>query len=60
MAGRQDTLFEVELADKTAMYLDVLQEIGHKAFAASTDAPMKKRIKKCYQTVYNWSGARKT
>ena len=29
MVGRQDALFEVELADKSRNVLDVLQEIGH-------------------------------
>ena len=53
MAGRQDTLFEVELADKTRNVLDVLQEIGHMPLPPYIDRPDEEADQECYQTVYN-------
>ena len=53
MVGRQDALFEVELADKTRNVLDVLQEIGHMPLPPYIDRPDEEADQECYQTVYN-------
>ena len=53
MVGRQDTLFEVELADKSRNVLDVLQEIGHMPLPPYIDRPDEEADQECYQTVYN-------
>ena len=53
MVGRQDTLFEVELADKNRNVLDVLQEIGHMPLPPYIDRPDEEADQECYQTVYN-------
>ena len=53
MVGRQDTLFEVELADKSRNVLDVLQEIGHIPLPPYIDRPDEEADQECYQTVYN-------
>jgi len=53
MVGRQDALFEVELADKSRNVLDVLQEIGHMPLPPYIDRPDEEADQECYQTVYN-------
>ena len=53
MVGRQDALFEVELADKNRNVLDVLQEIGHMPLPPYIDRPDEEADQECYQTVYN-------
>ena len=53
MIGRQDTLFEVELTDKSRNVLDVLQEIGHMPLPPYIDRPDEEADQECYQTVYN-------
>ena len=50
MVGRQDTLFEVELADKSRNVLDVLQEIGHMPLPPYITEKLKDKDR--YQTVY--------
>ena len=50
MIGRQDALFEVELADKSRNVLDVLQEIGHMPLPPYIDRPDEEADQECYQT----------
>lgn len=53
MLGRQDALFELEIADKSTALLDVLQQIGHMPLPPYIDRPDEDADQERYQTVYN-------
>lgn len=53
LVSRQDSLFELELCDKNAALLDVLQQIGHMPLPPYIDRPDEDADKERYQTVYN-------
>ena len=53
MIGRQETLFELEIADKSTALLDVLQKIGHMPLPPYIDRPDEDADQERYQTVYN-------
>ena len=53
MLGRQDALFELEIADKSTALLDVLQRIGHMPLPPYIDRPDEDADQERYQTVYN-------
>ena len=53
MLGRQDALFELEIADKSTSLLDVLQQIGHMPLPPYIDRPDEDADQERYQTVYN-------
>lgn len=53
MTGRQDALFELEIADKSTALLDVLQQIGHMPLPPYIDRPDEDADQERYQTVYN-------
>lgn len=50
--GRQDALFELELAEESA-WLDVLHKVGHMPLPPYIDRPDEESDKERYQTVYN-------
>ncbi|MCI7352509.1 MAG: tRNA preQ1(34) S-adenosylmethionine ribosyltransferase-isomerase QueA, partial [[Actinobacillus] rossii] len=53
MIGRQEALFELEIADKSTALLDVLQKIGHMPLPPYIDRPDEDADQERYQTVYN-------
>ena len=53
MLGRQDSLFEIEIAEKQTALFDVLQQIGHMPLPPYIDRPDEKADQERYQTVYN-------
>ncbi len=53
MIGRQEALFELEIADKSTALLDVLQQIGHMPLPPYIDRPDEEADQERYQTVYN-------
>jgi len=53
MLGRQDALFELEIAEKSTALLDVLQKIGHMPLPPYIDRPDEDADQERYQTVYN-------
>lgn len=53
MLGRQDSLFEVEIAEKQTALLDILQQIGHMPLPPYIDRPDEDADQERYQTVYN-------
>ncbi|PVX32988.1 S-adenosylmethionine:tRNA ribosyltransferase-isomerase [Pasteurella langaaensis DSM 22999] len=53
MLGRQDALFELEIADKSTALLEVLQKIGHMPLPPYIDRPDEEADQERYQTVYN-------
>ncbi|BFU60957.1 tRNA preQ1(34) S-adenosylmethionine ribosyltransferase-isomerase QueA [Rodentibacter abscessus] len=53
MTARHNTLFEVELTDKSTALLNVLQEIGHMPLPPYIDRPDEEADQECYQTVYS-------
>lgn len=53
MLGRQDALFELEIAEKSTTLLDVLQKIGHMPLPPYIDRPDEDADQERYQTVYN-------
>ena len=53
MLGRQDALFELEIAEKSTALLDVLQQIGHMPLPPYIDRPDEDADQERYQTVYN-------
>lgn len=53
MLGRQDALFELEIAEKSTALLDVLQKIGHMPLPPYIDRPDEDSDQERYQTVYN-------
>lgn len=53
MIGRQEALFELEIADKSTALLDVLQKIGHMPLPPYIDRPDEHADQERYQTVYN-------
>ncbi|MCM2680160.1 tRNA preQ1(34) S-adenosylmethionine ribosyltransferase-isomerase QueA [Echinimonas agarilytica] len=52
VVGRQDALFELQLADHLT-WLDVLHEIGHMPLPPYIDRPDEESDRERYQTVYN-------
>lgn len=53
MLGRQDSLFEVEIAEKQTALLNILQQIGHMPLPPYIDRPDEDADQERYQTVYN-------
>ena len=53
MVARHNTLFELELMDKSRTLLEVLQEVGHIPLPPYIDRPDEDADKERYQTVYN-------
>ncbi|WP_314791210.1 tRNA preQ1(34) S-adenosylmethionine ribosyltransferase-isomerase QueA [Aggregatibacter aphrophilus] len=53
MLGRQDSLFEIEIAEKQTALFDVLQQIGHMPLPPYIDRPDEEADQERYQTVYN-------
>lgn len=53
MKSRHESLFELELADKSTALLDILQQIGHMPLPPYIDRPDEDADKERYQTVYN-------
>lgn len=53
MLGRQDSLFEVEIAERQTALLDILQQIGHMPLPPYIDRPDEDADQERYQTVYN-------
>lgn len=53
MLSRQDSLFEVEIAEKQTALLDILQQIGHMPLPPYIDRPDEDADQERYQTVYN-------
>ncbi|MFU2088901.1 tRNA preQ1(34) S-adenosylmethionine ribosyltransferase-isomerase QueA [Avibacterium avium] len=53
MKARHDTLFELEMVEKSTALLDVLQQIGHMPLPPYIDRPDEDADKERYQTVYN-------
>lgn len=53
MLGRQDALFELEIAEKSTALLDVLQKIGHMPLPPYIDRPDEDADQERYQTVYS-------
>ncbi len=53
MTARHNTLFEVELTDKSTALLNVLQDIGHMPLPPYIDRPDEEADQECYQTVYS-------
>ncbi|TCP96849.1 S-adenosylmethionine:tRNA ribosyltransferase-isomerase [Cricetibacter osteomyelitidis] len=53
MIGRQDALFELEIAEKSTALLDVLQQIGHMPLPPYIDRPDEEADQERYQTVYS-------
>ncbi|MDO4430304.1 MAG: tRNA preQ1(34) S-adenosylmethionine ribosyltransferase-isomerase QueA [Lonepinella koalarum] len=53
MLGRQDNLFEIEIAEKHTALLEILQQIGHMPLPPYIDRPDEDTDQERYQTVYN-------
>lgn len=53
MVARHDTLFELEICEKSTALLDILQKIGHMPLPPYIDRPDETSDQERYQTVYN-------
>lgn len=53
MYARQESLFEVEICEKSTALFDILEQIGHMPLPPYIDRPDEKSDQERYQTVYN-------